>query len=313
MSATRHQASGSGNPARLLDNVAQTLKNTYGTMVEIVVRDPGRVPCAETDAWRVERVLIELALSACGGMSSGGSLELFARIHRATQAIPAVVLRAPGDYVVFGIRCDAAATGPRARGPASHGRTACPFGPAGLRVAEAFCGACGGDLRLNTNVAGALAELFLPVAVGAGSENPQWLAGDSVVLVVEDDSIVRNVAACLIRSLGYRALTVGNAEEALEALAGDGRITLVFTDIVLGAGMNGVQLAAEVRKSWPHVAMVLTTGYDNLDLDGAMQGDGYTLLRKPYLRKDIGAALDGALTRLQADAACMRSGQERGR
>jgi CheY-like chemotaxis protein len=97
---------------------------------------------------------------------------------------------------------------------------------------------------------------------------------------VEDDENVAALATEMVKQLGYEVIRVGSPAAALGALA-DGRvIDIVFSDIVMPGGMNGLDLAREIRRRRPGVPVVLTTGYS-----GGVEADaeeGIPVLRKPY-------------------------------
>jgi CheY-like chemotaxis protein len=119
--------------------------------------------------------------------------------------------------------------------------------------------------------------------------------GGEVVLVVEDEPEVRGIAVAFLKSLGYAGLVAGNAEEALGILRTHPRIDLLFSDVVLGSGMTGVDLAHEALRQNPQLPVLLTSGYEHAMLDDDAP---FPLLRKPYSREDFAAAvrlaLDGA-------------------
>lgn len=105
---------------------------------------------------------------------------------------------------------------------------------------------------------------------------------------------MRRAALAVLRSLGYATLPCADAAEALQTLPQHAEIALVFSDVMLGSGMNGVELAEEIRSNWPALPILLTSG----DERSAQSGKAFDLLRKPYRREELAAAirrkLDGA-------------------
>lgn len=81
-----------------------------------------------------------------------------------------------------------------------------------------------------------------------------------LVLVVEDEALVRLHALSVLEEAGFSALAAASAEEAIALLEVRGEITIVFTDIQLGRGMDGLALARAVRDRWPPVELILTSG-----------------------------------------------------
>jgi CheY-like chemotaxis protein len=101
------------------------------------------------------------------------------------------------------------------------------------------------------------------------------------VLIVEDDDRVRRLTARHLRDLGYCVLEAGHGAEALAILAEAPDVEIVFSDPVMPGSMSGFDLAREVRKRFPPVRVILTSGYSaelmnqadtaQLDLQGAAQ------------------------------------------
>jgi two-component system NtrC family sensor kinase len=108
-------------------------------------------------------------------------------------------------------------------------------------------------------------------------------------LVVEDSPEVAEVATAYFQQLGYMVKQVANAHEALELLANDPKIDLVFSDILMPGGMNGLELAHAIRRLYPAMPVLLATGYSDSGRDAVQQG--FVVLPKPF---DL-AALEQAL------------------
>jgi DNA-binding NtrC family response regulator len=83
----------------------------------------------------------------------------------------------------------------------------------------------------------------------------------TVVLVVEDDPMLRLMAVGMVEDAGFEAIATGNADEAIRILESRKDIRIVFTDIDLPGSMDGMKLAACVRDRWPPVEIILTSGH----------------------------------------------------
>jgi CheY-like chemotaxis protein len=118
----------------------------------------------------------------------------------------------------------------------------------------------------------------------------------STVLVVEDEAIIRMVVV-LSLSDDYEVIEATNALEGLVCLSRPDPIDLLFSDIVMPGGMNGVQLAEEARRLHPDLKILLTTGYDRETLQSQNIDTGIPILKKPYLNQDL---LDSISRCLQA-------------
>jgi CheY-like chemotaxis protein len=100
-----------------------------------------------------------------------------------------------------------------------------------------------------------------------------------VVLVVDDEPLIRETTAAMLDDLGCQVVTAGDATEALDKLASDRRIEILITDINM-PGMDGYKLAEEAQKMRVGLSVLLLSG---LEIDGC----GYPLIRKPFLQKDL--------------------------
>ena len=86
-----------------------------------------------------------------------------------------------------------------------------------------------------------------------------------LVLIVEDEPLLRLHAVALIEDAGFATCEAGSADEAIALLESEGGIRIVFTDIDLPGTMDGLRLAAAIRERWPPVEMILTSGHVTVD------------------------------------------------
>ena len=103
-------------------------------------------------------------------------------------------------------------------------------------------------------------------------------AARTVVLLVEDEPLVRMCAADILEDEGFEVIEAATAAAALTILEKRDDVTAVFTDIDIPGGMNGLELAGIVHARWPHIALVVTSGVcraDNLPGDGVFIGKPY--------------------------------------
>jgi CheY-like chemotaxis protein len=98
------------------------------------------------------------------------------------------------------------------------------------------------------------------------------------VLVVDDDSLVLSGTAAMIEDLGHHTLEAGSGQQALACLTRDDKIDLVITDQVMPE-MTGTELAAEIGRKWPHIPVILATGYAELSSDAGLH---LLKLNKPF-------------------------------
>lgn len=117
-------------------------------------------------------------------------------------------------------------------------------------------------------------------------ENSQGLP---VVLVVEDEPLLRMMAADIVEEAGFFALEATNADEAIALLESRGDIRIVFTDIDMPGSMDGLKLAAAIRDRWPPVEIIVTSGVSMKAADALP--DRAVFFPKPYDQRMILATL----------------------
>jgi CheY-like chemotaxis protein len=114
------------------------------------------------------------------------------------------------------------------------------------------------------------------------------------VLVVEDNDDVRELAESVLGMAGYAVLAAASGEQALDLLRGGARVDLLFTDVIMPGGMNGLQLVDEARRLRPRLPVLVTTGYMD-ELPGREQGQRLNILAKPYKHGDLLERVEAAL------------------
>jgi CheY-like chemotaxis protein len=116
-----------------------------------------------------------------------------------------------------------------------------------------------------------------------------------VVLVVEDDFLLRIDAVDIVKSAGFDVVEAGNADEAIALLEARPTIHVVFTDIQMPGSMDGLKLARFVKDRWPPIKIVTTSG--RITISGDDLPEGGRFIPKPYSP----AQIIGTLRELMAD------------
>src|SRR3954463_15366963 len=106
-----------------------------------------------------------------------------------------------------------------------------------------------------------------------------------VVLIVEDEFLLRMNAVDMIRAAGFEVVEAANADEAIEILETRRDITVVFTDIQMPGSMDGLKLARAVRGRWPPIKIVATSGRVNIAESDLPEGGRF--LPKPYNQAQV--------------------------
>ena len=117
-----------------------------------------------------------------------------------------------------------------------------------------------------------------------------FIAKRPIVLIVEDEFLVRMSAVKMIENAGFDTLEAGNADEAITILEDRSDIRIVLTDIQMPGSMDGLKLAAAVRGRWPPIKIIATSGRHVLR-EGELP-TGALFLPKPYSSEGISSLLN---------------------
>ena len=184
----------------------------------------------------------------------------------------------------------------------------------GLAQTYGFARQSGGTARIESEPGkGTRVTLTLPRSASAAEALPSRTAeappatadGDSAgqVLLVEDDDAVAQLVSEMLSQLGYNVVRTASAQAALGAVAERPDIDLVFSDIMMPGGMDGITLARELRKRCPDLPVVLTTGHPAAAALETAAKD-LPVLAKPYRLEELRLVLSQA-RRTGSDAAAM--------
>jgi len=124
------------------------------------------------------------------------------------------------------------------------------------------------------------------------------LGGDECILVVEDDDSVRRVAVNALKRAGYNTVPAASATDAITHYTKQPHVHMVITDVILGEGANGRQLADELRKLRPDLPVLFVSGYteNGIVKDGILK-PGVDFLAKPYSPDELLRAVRRILER----------------
>jgi CheY-like chemotaxis protein len=170
----------------------------------------------------------------------------------------------------------------------------------GLSMVYGFVKQSNGFVAIDSRVGGGTrVDLFLPrVTDPALSDRraeegpaPRSTARSWNILLVEDDAALRQLARRILESLGHSVRGACDGPEALRLLREDPRVDLLFTDIILPGGQNGVDIAQAAREMLPDLKVLFTSGYLETRDRGAELSPDEELITKPARRRDIEAAI----------------------
>jgi two-component system NtrC family sensor kinase len=265
----------------------------------------------EVDPGELEVALLNVAVNARDAMPEGGRFELTAR----NVTVFAGELRsAPdldGDFVALALRDTGVGMSPevaaRAFEPFFTTKDVGRGNGLGLSQVYGFVRQSGGAIELESEPGkGACVRIHLPrTRTQPAPVEPEPAMAHVVpgptprrILLVEDNPEVAEITAEMLRGLGNRVETVSRAKAALDWLASDGTfVDIVVSDIVMPGGMNGLQLAREIRRHHPALPVVLVSGYS--DTLGEAQGE-FAVLPKPLTQAALAEAIRRTVVELSS-------------
>jgi len=292
----------------LILETAKLLHPTLGEQIQIT-------PLLAPDAWtalvnpnQLTSAILNLSLNARDAMPNGGKLALetnnvclddaYASMHNEVRA---------GDYVMIAVSDTGsgipAALLEKVFDPFFTTKEVGKGTGLGLSMVFGFVKQSNGHIKIYSEEGhGTTVKIYLPPATGLDQSTEELQAstliegGHEVVLVVEDDALVRRYVVTQIESRGYTTLEAGNAAEALKVIDTAATINLLFTDVIMPGPMNGRQLVVEALKRRPSLKTLYTSGYtENAIVHHGRLDVGVLLLVKPYRRFDLARMMRMAL------------------
>jgi signal transduction histidine kinase len=292
----------------LMVDTVQLLKPTLGELVSIDFQPGEAVSPALVDPSQLATAILNLALNARDAMPNGGQLRIeTTNVELQDNAVRTFDGPAAGKYVMISFTDTghgiAAGDLNKVFEPFYTTKEVGKGTGLGLSMVYGFVKQSNGHITIQSEKGhGTTVLICLPQAEAtaiqpAGIDLPQpTQQGHEIILVVEDDPLVRTYVLAQISSLGYRTLSASNGPEALNVLRSPEPIDLLFTDIIMPGSINGRELSIEALKLRPDLKVLFTSGYTEhtIDHDGRLD-QGVQLLRKPYRRAELASMIRAAL------------------
>ena len=299
------------NVNHLIVSFDMLFRRAAGDSIEVEFDFGTELWLSDVDPAQFQLALLNLVVNARDAMPNGGTLSIATEnvvIDPATAATWHDV--APGEFVAITVRDTgigmSKAIRERAIEPFFTTKDVGQGSGLGLSQVYGFVRQSDGHIRIDSQVGyGTSVILYLPksekpelveTAAPAGSVNESF----GSVLVVEDDPDVLEIVLQVVKDFGYDALSARDSIEALAIMEQRRPIDLLFTDVVMPNGTNGVELAREARVLQPGIRVLLTSGYSR---DALKKHSGFTetmaFITKPYslssLRDKLGETMRSAL------------------
>jgi nitrogen-specific signal transduction histidine kinase/CheY-like chemotaxis protein len=278
----------------LVENMAGLVASTTGPQIRVVVDVADDLPRARADPNQLEMALLNLSVNARDAMPDGGTL----RISASTETVRSGArpgLKA-GRYVCLsvadtGIGMDEA-TLARAVEPFFSTKGFGKGTGLGLSMVHGLASQLGGVLAIKSRLGlGTNIELWLPQTddrpqTTSPASEVEPLHGRGTALLVDDEEAVRLSTAEMLADLGYAVIEAASAEEALSVIGNGAQVRLVVTDHLM-PGMSGTDLAHRLRESHPEVAVLILSGY--ADVEGV--APNLPRLTKPFRKDELTASI----------------------
>lgn len=293
----------------LLPELAKVLGRTLGDHVTVTTEARDGLWRAFADTSQVENAIMNLAINARDAMPEGGRVHIeTANVHLDESYTAGYVDVAPGDYVMISVSDTGCGMSPdlmeQAFDPFYTTKKSGQGTGLGLSMVYGFAKQSGGHVKIYSESGhGTSVKLFLPRADRAGEADSvsapreNVMGEGEVVLVVEDESKVREAAVRLLQGLNYRVLEAANGQEALAWMDAADAVDVLFTDVVMPGGLCGYDLAMKVRAHSPELPVILTSGFSESFIHGGKDrlGDRVQFLPKPYRRQALAEVVGRAL------------------
>jgi PAS domain S-box-containing protein len=295
--------------AAVLQRISGLLRRTLGEAITIDVRVAEGIWPVLVDSAQLESAILNLAINARDAMRDGGRLTIEANnvtLDGAAEDFGPVSARVP--YVVISV----ADTGsgippellPKVFDPFFTTKGAAGTG-LGLSMVYGFVKQSGGHTNIMSEPGlGTTVRLYLPRTEAADAptqDAPDVLTragGNEIVLVVEDNDGLRDIAVRQLHALGYRTIQARNGAEGLACLRSEAKIDLLFTDLIMPGGMDGSALAETAGRLHPGLRVLMTSGFAGGALSETTPGRmPVDVLHKPYRKDELARRVRAALDR----------------
>ncbi|UGX95973.1 response regulator [Bradyrhizobium barranii subsp. barranii] len=269
----------------------------------------------EVDPGELELVILNLAVNARDAMPNGGTI-----LVRGENLPDLNDEQIAGDYVRLSVVDTGVGMSPeilsRVFEPFFTTKEVGKGSGLGLAQVHGFATQSRGTVRIRSEVGrGTSIELYLPRSLSIPSRERHLIDLNMVrpkrnnhgrILLVEDDDEVAALVSEMLGQLGYEVTHAASGAAALGALADGRAVDLVFSDVMMPGGMNGVELAREIKRRRSDIPVLLTSGYSEAAVHDAELA-GLQILPKPYHIDELAAALSAAKAEPGRDMESKRS------
>lgn len=286
----------------LVRSMGELATRTLGESISVQVDLSPELRNCRIDPTQAEVALLNVLINARDALANrqGGRVTIETRnVEVATEDLDSYGMLTPGSYVAVAISDNGvgipAEALKRVMEPFFTTKDEGKGTGLGLSMVYGFLKQSGGIARIYSEEGvGTTVRLYFPVAAGEQAAprrlSPRAMdrSGSETILVVDDREEVAQLAKLILEDSGYRAIVAGDGQQALKILDSGQSVDMLFTDLIMPGGLNGVMLAREVRLRSPKTKVLLTTGYADASLERTDAGGAdFEVLNKPYGRLDL--------------------------
>jgi signal transduction histidine kinase/CheY-like chemotaxis protein len=276
----------------LLEGMTDLLMRSLGPSIEVRIDTAPGLPAARVDPNQLELALFNLSINARDAMPRGGPLVITTDLAQPGRGDGL----ARGEYLRISVSDSGtgmdAATLARAIEPFFSTKGVGKGTGLGLSMVHGLAAQLGGRLTLTSTIGqGTTATIWLPATNEAvedarvDSARVEPAASRARLLLVDDEELVRNGTAELLRDIGYDVVTADSGSDALSLLRGGADFDMVISDYLM-PGMNGAELIHQVHSLIPGMPALLVTGYSTI---ASGRGASLPRLGKPFRQADLAA------------------------
>ena len=295
------------NASELISGFYGLIRQAVGQGCEVQLHTDERLWFCQVDPALLETAVLNLALNGRDAMPDGGVLEIATRNVVLDEG--AVGGCPPGSYVTLSVTDTGHGMSPEVRDrifePFFTTKEVGKGTGLGLSMVYGFVRQSNGHVTVeSTPHSGTTIALFLPKATQESlpeeeaDQTPAMPGGSERILLVEDDEDLLEAMSATLSDFGYRVVCARNGTEALRILDSGQEFDLLFSDIAMPNGPNGIELAGEARRRSKEIKILLTSGYAKDVLARHTALGEFPIMQKPFqisdLAKRVRSVLQGA-------------------
>jgi two-component system cell cycle sensor histidine kinase/response regulator CckA len=280
------------NINKIINDMLNMLKRIIGEDIEFNILMSDDIRTIMVDPGQMEQVIVNMAVNARDAMQAGGMLTIKTSNIEVDEDIYQTGIEIKsGKYVLLSISDTGSGISDEIKTkifePFFTTKESGKGTGLGLSTVYGIVKQSVGQIAVDSRPgSGSTFNIYLPAVENPGNETvtaskkAELPKGSETILIVEDDEIVRNIAAEILKKSGYWVIATSSGKEALDVCARlDKPVDLVITDVIM-PNMSGSEFAKELKNIWPEFKLLYISGYSNNDIGN--QGPMIRLLQKPF-------------------------------